>query len=93
MLRTQTKLGCLLYLIVYIGGIFIVILYLAMCINKQTVKVIAHFNASVALGVFWLIKHYFRFSFIDSLYMGQEYLITLMFLCVFIVMVLKVLKD
>jgi len=53
----------------------------------------AHFNALVALGVFWLIKHYFRFSFIDSLYMGQEYLMTLIFLCVFIVMVLKVLKD
>jgi len=27
-------------------------LYLAMCINKQTVKVMAHFNALVALGVF-----------------------------------------
>ena len=52
LLRTQTKLGCLLYLIVYIGGIFIVILYLAMCINKQTVKIIAHFNAFLALNVF-----------------------------------------
>lgn len=93
LLRTQTKLGCLLYLIVYIGGIFIVILYLAMCINKQTVKVLSHFNALVALGVFWCIKHYFRFSFVDSLYIGQEYLVTLMFLCVFMVMVLKLLKD
>ena len=93
MLRTQTKLGCLLYLMVYIGGIFIVILYLAMCINKQTVKVIAHFSALLALAAFWSIKHHFRYSFIDSLYMGQEYLLTLMFLCVFIVIVLKVLKD
>ena len=86
-------MGCLLYLIVYIGGIFIVILYLAMCINKQTVKVMAHFNALVALGAFWCIKDCFRFNFVDSLYMGQEYLLTLMFLCVFMVMVLKVLKD
>jgi len=86
-------LGCLLYLIVYIGGIFIVILYLAMCINKQTVKVIAHFNALAALGAFWSIKHYFRFRFVDSLYIGQEYLVTLMFLCMFMVIVLKVLKD
>lgn len=93
LLRTQTKLGCLLYLIVYIGGIFIVILYLAMCINKQTVKVLAHFSALVALAAFWSIKHYFSFSFVDSLYIGQEYLVTLMFLCVFMVMVLKVLKD
>lgn len=92
-LRTQTKLGCLLYLIVYIGGIFVVILYLAMCINKQTVKVIAHFNALTALGVFWCAKHYFSFSFVDSLYIGQEYLVTLMSLCVFMVIVLKVLKD
>jgi len=80
-------------LIVYIGGIFIVILYLAMCINKQTVKVIAHFSALGALAVFWYIKHHSRYSFVDSLYMGQEYLVTLMFLCLFMVMVLKVLKD
>ena len=93
LLSTQTKLGCLLYLIVYIGGIFIVILYLAMCINKQTVKVMAHFNALASLGVFWCIKHYFGFTFVDSLYIGQEYLVTLMLLCVFMVMVLKVLKD
>jgi len=52
MLRTQTKLGCLLYLMVYIGGIFIVILYLAMCMNKQTVKVMPHFNALLGLGAF-----------------------------------------
>jgi len=52
MLRTQTKLGCLLYLMVYIGGIFIVILYLAICMNKQTVKVIPHFNALLGLGAF-----------------------------------------
>ena len=78
---------------VYIGGIFIVILYLAMCINKQTVKVLAHFNALLALVVFWSTKHYFSFTFIDSIYIGEEYLITLIFLCVFMVIVLKVLKD
>ena len=64
-----------------------------MCINKQTVKVIAHFNALMAMGVFWCIKHQFGFTFVDSLYMGQEYLVTLTFLCVFMVIVLKVLKD
>ena len=52
---------------VYIGGIFIVILYLAMCINKQTVKVLAHFNALLALVVFWSTKHYFSFPFVDSI--------------------------
>ena len=78
---------------VYIGGIFIVILYLAMCMNKQTVKVIPHFNALLGLGAFWLFKAYFGFSFVDSLYMGDEYLTTLVFLCIFIVMVLKILKD
>lgn len=78
---------------VYIGGIFIVILYLAMCINKQTVKVLAHFNALLALVVFWFTKHYFSFTFVDSIYIGEEYLITLIFLCAFMVIVLKVLKD
>jgi len=64
-----------------------------MCINKQTIKVMAHFNAVVALGFFWGIKYHFRFSFVDSLYIGKEYLVTLMLLCAFMVMVLKVLKD
>ena len=64
-----------------------------MCINKQTVKILAHFNALTALAAFWCIKHDFGFSFVDSLYIGQEYLVTLIFLCVFMVMVLKMLKD
>ena len=64
-----------------------------MCINKQTVKIMAHFNAPVALVMFWWVKRCFGFTFADSLYMGQEYLATLIFLCLFIVIVLKVLKD